>query len=66
MITTVAGTGEPGRGPDAVAADTSALNFPSALAVDGNNDLYIVDWQNYLDPQGDVRRGAGHRQRRRA
>jgi uncharacterized protein (TIGR03437 family) len=47
-ITTVAGTGVPGRGPDGVPAGTSALNFPSALAVDGNNDLYIVDWQNYL------------------
>jgi uncharacterized protein (TIGR03437 family) len=47
-ITTVAGTGDPGRGADAVAATTSALNFPSAVAVDANNDLYIVDWQNYL------------------
>jgi uncharacterized protein (TIGR03437 family) len=48
LITTVAGTGDPGRGADAVPAETSALNFPSALAVDANNDLYIVDWQNYL------------------
>ena len=48
VITTVAGTGDPGRGPDGVVATTSALNYPSALAVDGNNDLYIVDWQNYL------------------
>jgi uncharacterized protein (TIGR03437 family) len=47
-ITTVAGTGDPGRGPDAVPATSSALNYPSALALDGNNDLYIVDWQNYL------------------
>lgn len=47
-ISTVAGTGQAGRGPDGVAASASALNYPSALAVDGNNDLYIVDWQNYL------------------
>jgi uncharacterized protein (TIGR03437 family) len=48
VITTVAGTGQPGRGSDAVAAIESALNSPSALAVDSQNDLYIVDWQNYL------------------
>jgi uncharacterized protein (TIGR03437 family) len=47
-ITTVAGTGEAGRGADGVAANTSAFNFPSALATDSKNDLYIVDWQNYL------------------
>ena len=47
-ITTVAGTGVAGRGPDAVAATSSALNYPCAIALDVNNDLYIVDWQNYL------------------
>jgi uncharacterized protein (TIGR03437 family) len=47
-ISTVAGTGTAGRGPDGVAATSSALNYPSAMALDGNNDLYIVDWQNYL------------------
>jgi uncharacterized protein (TIGR03437 family) len=47
-ISTVAGTGQAGRGPDGVAATLSALNYPSAVALDGNNDLYIVDWQNYL------------------
>jgi uncharacterized protein (TIGR03437 family) len=47
-ISTVAGTGQAGRGPDGVAAPSSALNFPSAVALDANNDLYIVDWQNYL------------------
>jgi len=47
-ISTVAGTGQAGRGPDGVAATSSALNFPSAVALDANNDLYIVDWQNYL------------------
>ncbi len=48
VITTVAGTGDPGRGPDNVAANTSAFNYPSAIALDARNDLYIVDWQNYL------------------
>ncbi|MBZ5724446.1 MAG: hypothetical protein LAP87_05565 [Acidobacteriia bacterium] len=47
-ISTVAGTGVQGRGADNVDATTSALNFPCAIALDANNDLYIVDWQNYL------------------
>jgi sugar lactone lactonase YvrE len=47
-VTTVAGTGTPGRGPDNVAATSSALNSPCAIALDANNDLYIVDWQNFL------------------
>ncbi len=48
IITTVAGTGAPDRGPDLVDARTSALNFPSAIAIDPNNDVYVVDWQNFL------------------
>jgi uncharacterized protein (TIGR03437 family) len=47
-ITTVAGDGQPGRGPDGVPATSSSLNFPAGLAVDKNDDLYIIDWQNYL------------------
>jgi sugar lactone lactonase YvrE len=47
-ITTVAGTGIPGRGADGIAATASALNFPCALALDADGSLYIVDWQNYL------------------
>jgi uncharacterized protein (TIGR03437 family) len=47
-ITTIAGTGEAGRGPDGVPATSSDLNFPAGLALDSNDDLYIVDWQNYL------------------
>lgn len=46
-ITTVAGTGEAGAGPDLVPATQSALHFPSSVAVDSNNDLLILDWQNY-------------------
>jgi len=48
VISTVAGTGEPARGADLVDPATSALNFPSALAVGANGDVYVVDWQNYL------------------
>ncbi|HEV2690962.1 MAG TPA: hypothetical protein VGV35_20540 [Bryobacteraceae bacterium] len=47
-ITTLAGTGAAARGPDGVDATTSSLNFPAGLALDSNDDLYIVDWQNYL------------------
>lgn len=47
-ITTIAGTGNTGRGPDGVPATSSDLNFPAGLALDSSNDLYIVDWQNYL------------------
>jgi uncharacterized protein (TIGR03437 family) len=48
VIDTVAGTGDVGRGPDGVMANTSSLNYPAGLALDANGDLYIVDWQNYL------------------
>lgn len=48
VITTVAGDGRAGRGPDGGAATSSSLNFPSGVAVDRNGTLYIVDWQNYL------------------
>src|SRR5262249_12634474 len=47
-ITTVAGTGAPGRGADGVAATESSFNFPSGLAVDAQDDVYVADWQNYL------------------
>ncbi|HEV8146584.1 MAG TPA: hypothetical protein VGP79_09395 [Bryobacteraceae bacterium] len=47
-ISTVAGDGRIGRGPDNVAANTSSLNSPSGVALDASGNLYIVDWQNYL------------------
>lgn len=47
-ITTVAGDGQPGRGPDGVLATASSLNFPGGIAIDAGGNLYIVDWQNYL------------------
>ncbi len=48
LISTVAGDGQQGRGPDAVPAVASSLNLPVAIALDSNNDLYIADWQNFL------------------
>lgn len=48
MLRTLAGTGEAGRGVDLVGAASSALNYPSALALGPNGDLYIADWQNFL------------------
>lgn len=47
IITTVAGTGEAALGEELIAADSSALNFPSAVAVDSKDDVYVADWQNY-------------------
>jgi uncharacterized protein (TIGR03437 family) len=46
-ITTVAGTGQPGRGPDNVPATESALRFPNSVAVHPSGDLLIADWQNF-------------------
>ena len=48
IITTVAGDGRQGRGPDNVPATGSSLNSPVAVALDSNGDLYIADWQNFL------------------
>src|SRR6185436_8287658 len=47
-ISTVAGNGQVGRGADNIAANSSSLNFPSAVALDTAGNVYIVDWQNYL------------------
>ncbi len=46
-ITTVAGTGQPGRGPDDVPATESALRFPNSIAIHSSGDLLIADWQNF-------------------
>lgn len=47
-ISTVAGNGVSARGPDGIAATQSSLAFPCSVEVDGQGDLYIMDWQNYL------------------
>lgn len=46
-ISTVAGTGQPGRGPDNVPATESALRFPNSIAIHPSGDLLIADWQNF-------------------
>jgi uncharacterized protein (TIGR03437 family) len=49
IITTFAGDGAQGRGPDNVVATASSLYYPAGVAVDSSgNNVYIADWQNYL------------------
>ena len=45
--TTIAGTGLPGAAIDNVTATESPLNFPSSVAVDGADNLYLTDWLNF-------------------
>jgi len=47
IITTVAGTGVPGRSGDGGPATQGALEYPRAVAVDGGGTLYIADSGNY-------------------
>lgn len=46
-LTTLAGTGSPGYSGDGVAA-LSQLNYPTALAVDHQGNVYIADSGNHL------------------
>src|SRR5215213_1831041 len=46
-ITTVAGTGEAGFSGDGGPATKAKLNFPNAVAVDREGNLYISDGLNY-------------------
>jgi uncharacterized protein (TIGR03437 family) len=46
IISTVAGTGQPGFGPDGSAAVSAALNTPRGLAVDDNGNIFIADTGN--------------------
>ncbi|MEU1005807.1 RICIN domain-containing protein [Streptomyces tibetensis] len=45
-ISTVAGTGSPGRGAEGVSAVSAPLIYPRGIAVDGAGDLYIADSGN--------------------
>ncbi|MDP4263569.1 MAG: T9SS type A sorting domain-containing protein [Bacteroidota bacterium] len=47
MISTIAGTGTPGYNGDGIAATAAQISFPSALAFDGNGDLYFTDRGNH-------------------
>jgi sugar lactone lactonase YvrE len=46
FITTIAGTGTPGYNGDGILATAAQINIPSALAFDGNGDLYFTDRSN--------------------
>jgi len=45
-ITTIAGIGTPGFSGDGGVATTAQLSLPSAVAVDGNGNVYIADTNN--------------------
>ncbi|MCA1570317.1 MAG: SMP-30/gluconolactonase/LRE family protein, partial [Chloroflexi bacterium] len=57
IITTVAGTGQGGFGPDDGPATSSKLNGPLDVAVDGSGDLYIADTANHRIRRVDVTTG---------
>jgi sugar lactone lactonase YvrE len=46
VITTVAGTGEPGVGGDGGSALEAQLDYPEGIALDGAGNLYIADQGN--------------------
>ncbi len=46
VITTVAGTGQPGFSGDGGPATSAAMYLPERMAVDGAGNLYIVDYGN--------------------
>jgi sugar lactone lactonase YvrE len=43
IITTYAGTGVRGNGPDNVLATQSPLDFPTAIAIDGGGNVHVAD-----------------------
>ena len=63
VITTIAGTGEPGFGGDGGPAAEAQLTFPGALAVDGSGNLYVADSGNNgirrIDAEGVITTIAG-------
>ena len=48
MISTIAGTGEPGFSMDGTLATKSMLDSPSGLAIGPNGEIYISDSKNNL------------------
>src|SRR5262249_38061943 len=63
IITTVAGNGQEGDGPDGGPAVLARLRAPSGVATDGSGNLYIADWGNNrvrkVDLQGKISTVAG-------
>jgi uncharacterized protein (TIGR03437 family) len=63
IITTVAGTGQPGAGGDGGPATKAQLSGPEGIAVDASGNLYIVDTGNqrirYVNAAGTISTIAG-------
>src|SRR6266446_5816837 len=61
LLTVVAGTGIPGHSGDNGPAASAQLSFPSAVAVDGNGNLYIADgsWVRKVSTNGVITTVAG-------
>lgn len=63
IITTLAGTGAAGNGPEDVAATDCALNTPSDVAIDQGGAVFIADTHNScvrrVDPSGRITTVAG-------
>ena len=64
MVTTIAGTGEPGYSGHGRPALTAQLNYPQDLAVSISGDLYIADSHNHvirkIDSSGTITTVAGN------
>jgi len=62
-ISTIAGSGTQGFGGDGGAATGAEFNWPDKVAIDGADNLYIVDQFNYrirmVSPDGTIRTVAG-------
>ncbi|MEV5550749.1 Teneurin-2 [Streptomyces sp. NPDC052309] len=63
VITTVAGTGEPGHGGDGGPATEARFNEPRGLALDSSGTLYVAEWNGHrvraVSPGGVVTTVAG-------
>jgi sugar lactone lactonase YvrE len=64
IITTVAGNGLPGFSGDGGPAIDAQLYLPSTLTVDGNGNLFILDWGDTYSPDNAPGKLAGNRVRR--
>ena len=63
LISTIAGTGEPGFAGDGGPAAQAQLASPTGVAADGTGNLFIADWRNYrirmVDSAGTITTVAG-------